>query len=209
MLIKKKPLEFVKAFAGKADTRYVLNGVHMDADNLTATDGHVLGRISQQKELSVKDYPNVEGIDPSQAEEPLKGVIVPIDGVERLAKAIPTKKSTMPILKTAIVNTKVTNEGKLFLAGTTDLETTTPINVKLIDGKFPEVHNVIPKEKGVKQFSVNPALMARAMTAAAKLGLITVEFDLPEKALSPIKITGRTEDGEDVLIIVMPCKGDQ
>lgn len=209
MLIKKKPLEFVKVFAGKADTRYVLNGVEISEDYLTATDGKVLGRISQQKTLVAKDYPMVEGIYPSQSEDALKPVIVPIDGVDRLAKAIPTKKSTMPILKTAIINTTVTNEGKLFLAGTTDLETTTPINIKPIAGTFPNVNQVIPTEKLTTLFCIDPALMARAMTAAAKLGLTWMKFEqVVEKSLSPIKITGKTEDDEEVTIIVMPCKGD-
>lgn len=206
MLIKKKPLEFVKAFAGKADMRCVLNGVLITADEMVATDGNILGRISQQKDLVAKDYPIVEGIDPSQSEEPLKPVIVPIDGIERLIKSIPAKKSTMPILKMAIVNTKVTNEGKLFLAGATDLETTTPVNIKQIEGTYPDYFKVIPQGEGVKQFHVDPAIMAKAMTAAAKLGLQYVKFAIPEKELSPIKITGRTEDNEDVTIVVVPCK---
>ena len=208
MLIKKKPLEFVKAFAGKADTRYVLNGVNITADYLTATDGHVLGRIEIDRTLTAKDYPRVEGIDPSQSEDALKGVIVPIEGIDVLAKAIPKAAKTMPILKTAIVNTTVTNEGKLFVAGTTDLETTTPINIKPIEGTFPDASKVIPTENLSILFHVNPALVARAMTAATKLGLQYVTFEQnTTRDLSPIKVTGVSEDGENVTIIIMPCKG--
>lgn len=196
MLIKKKPLEFVRTFAGKNDTRLVLNGVFIENDKMTATDEHILGQISHDKNLSVKDYPKVPGLHESDLEQPLKPVIVPNDGVDALIRAI--------------VNTTQTNKGPLFIAGTTDLETTTPINVKKIKGEYPNTEGAIPWNEVTTLFVVDPALLARAMTAAAKLGLTSVTFSQKTEENSyPIKITGKTIDGEDVTIAVMALREKQ
>jgi DNA polymerase III sliding clamp (beta) subunit (PCNA family) len=210
MLIKKKPLEFVKVFAGKTDTRYILNGVHITEDYLTATDGKILGRIEQDKTLTAKDYPNVPGIDSQRSQEPLKGVIVPVDGIDVLIRAIPRAAKTMPILKTVIINTQETNAGPLFVAGATDLETTTPINIKPIEGMFPDVNQVIPTEKLTTVFCMDPGLLGKAMLAASKLGLTFVKFEHDsDKVLSPVKITGVTEDGQNVTMVVMPVREEK
>ena len=125
-------LERVRPFISDEDTRYYLNGIFFKSGSpgelaLTATDGHVLGRLT---------IPLVGSI-------PELGFILPTGAIAFLLKTLPLGVG-VKMACTAGYITITTEDGSFSLIS------------KLIDGTFPDYNRVVPKEeKGV--FEIAPA----------------------------------------------------
>lgn len=148
-----KALKAVACLAGDRDIRYYLNGVRIQATNgetrLTATDGHALATYRQWQENEDISAPVT--------------FIMPIDIINML------KKGGSKTLDSVIIRTE---DGK---KGTITVVSGATIEWQSIDGNFPDITRVIPKEcsKEPAQYSVE--LLNKFSKANKLLGSKTPE----------------------------------
>src|SRR5437867_1836182 len=110
-----------------------------------------------------------------------------------ILKALP-KRSSLPILEHACVDVPASNVNGTFRAVATDLETTTPIEVRKVDGEFPTYSQVIPGGEPVFSIGFDTCLLRRVLDVAVKCkgrdykGAAGFRFDFygPD---APVKIT--------------------
>ena len=82
-----------------------------------------------------------------------------------LSKSIP-KKSNLPVLAHAKVDIVASNQNGSFRAVTTDLERTTPIEARKVDGDFHDFAQVIPSGDVAFEIGFNAELLAKVLKVA-------------------------------------------
>jgi len=187
-------------------TRPNLNGVHVTATPETvraeATDGAVLLRVEAPR-LPDADYPVFPGLEAGTLDA---GIIPAVT----FAKALKSNKvkSFIPILRNVAVSLQDGDRPTATLAFT-DLENPTITRTPLVEEKFPNVDQVIPKGDAVATFSVDPVLLAELLLTIADVlpdgrkGLHLVTFSIYTNGTidKPVRLDAN-EDGTTALGII-------
>ncbi len=161
--------------AAQEKTRYAMNGILLHREKgsadifAVATDGKRLARVNVTKFTdSPQDFPTVAAPDFDASARP-KGdgslfAVLPGDACSELAKALPKGKRVRPILTHVALDERVTDAGTL-RAATTNLETSTVRDIRLVDGHFPPYADVMPEPgKGIR-ITLNVELLAGLVSA--------------------------------------------
>lgn len=206
--LSKKHLAVVAA-ASTDETRYVLCGVKVEETKkgvkTIATNGRMLAIVESTTEFKDGDFPVVAGFD--TVANSAKEAIIPNDAIRKALKALlkPKKYGQVPILEYVAV--KMAKDVSTLAA--TDLETSSVIPARNIEGVFPNYEQVVPK---TSKFSIsfNPALLVSLLEIAEKVAghgnSVMLHFN-GEK--DPVKITAKDSNGEHTYIGVgMPMKPD-
>ena len=212
MLLNRANLAVVEA-ATKQESRYALNGILCDVDGTTATDGYMLCHVSPPPGSVAANFPTWPGAE--RPTEPIRRFVLPSDSAREIAKALP-KKSTIPILKTAMVCADTNVNGKAAIA-VTDLEARRVFQPDKVDGQFPNWQAVIPKHNAESPATLTIALdgdllervikVARALKAEAgdTRGPVRLEFSFSD-AQSAAKIMAANSEGQELTAVVMPLR---
>ena len=173
-------LKAVNLLSADKDIRYYLMGVQVTATatatRLTATDGHALG-IHQSEQQN-------EGVD-------FVEMIIPNDVIKLI-------KSASKNVDTVVIDTE---DG---ITGTIGAITGAAVSFKAIDGKFPDVQRIMPKELSGEPAQFQPYLLEKFSKASkllgSKNGLINVAYNGPSTALVKIDAT------QNFIGLVMPLR---
>ena len=212
MLIHPNTLKVAKA-ASTDDQRFTLNSVYITPDGGgVATDGHVLVKFTPRDMPDAKEYPPIEGMEGATAadkEEPaLQPFILPSAAAAEILKAMPKKRTTLPILENIALDVAATNGNGSAVMGVTDLENPWIFRPKKIEDQFPDVDKVIPEmdKKPTIEIGLGIDTMLRALNTIKSLypnsnhkGLRFKFYD----ANSAIRIEGSNNAG-DIVAVVMP-----
>lgn len=219
MLIPKNVLPISKAVS-KDSTRLPTQGIKISRHNgksrVEATDGSQLIRIDYVTPPDI-DYPEVgenhdEVIDFS--------AIVPSAAWEEAGKTIP--KSHLPVLEHMFLPENCNGKLKLI---TTDLEKTRKLEVKALEGKFPDTEQFfftpdIVTENDLRGSKVRNHPCAQVCFDADLLGKLlvtlvkiknsdcnpTVIFNIPLDETKPMLIAAVGANDEEIKAIIMPCR---
>jgi len=203
MLLNRTNLELAD-FASKDETRPALRSVHVGKGYTEATDGHAMMRVTIP-EVDSLAFPSIEGMDCTSNG---KEALIPVDAAKMMAKAIP-RKSTLPIIQHLAWDARDSTDTELKFA-VTDLDTVQRFNPRPIEGPYPTVDNVIPKDNRVFQIGVNAAILAKALAFIGKHSSsvdkqVRLTFYGPSKA---IRLDAKSEDGQEIVGLVMPLRMD-
>lgn len=156
MIIDRHTLKILKA-TGTDESRPVLQGLHIKDGHAEATNGHILARVPL---LTVN--PEECPADWQANGESLDGVILDPADLQTIGKGLQRVKSTMPILQVASI--RKNGEG-LRAAWGLDGDI---YNVKQIEGTFPDLEKVQPKEKPTLQVAINSKYLRTIADLAEK-----------------------------------------
>jgi DNA polymerase III sliding clamp (beta) subunit (PCNA family) len=184
--------------ASKDNGRYILQSVRIEKHRTIATDGRIIIRMSTPK-LDKEEIPEITGIEKSNTE--IKSFLLPANECLKIAKSVPKVKS-LPILNHIFVDAKKTNQNGFAVLGQTDLDTSPVYQVRKIEGDYPDVNKVSPKDP-VLTIRFNPEFLVRVLKHAQRVNEATVDLKFygPDK---PVSITSVSEDGQTMRALVMP-----
>jgi hypothetical protein len=224
MLIPKGVLA-LRNVAASEKTRYAINGVLIERKDgrarATATDGKMLAMVTwdDEKPESI-DSAHAFGI-PAESRESLSTVL-PSEALARAEKAIPKDKATKarkPFTQLVALNETPRERGAFELSTVDATLSPTVSTVTPVDGHFPPVDDVLPKEgaAGVIRIGLNAELLfrlAQTLSAAgASFGAspsdhVILEIKDAHSAVC-VRAFGRTP-GADVRGVLMPVNiGDE
>lgn len=170
--------------------RPFLQGIHVVESNgsvlVEATDGSVLVRVTNPNMIA--EFPIVDGAPANGA---AVDAIIPAKTFKETLMRNKVRGGIAPVLEQVSISQ---TEETLTLAHT-DLASPTVVRVQAIKGPYPRTDQVFPEGEPVATFSVDAALLARALTVLA-----TVQDDDRHHGVTisvygedrPIKIEART-----------------
>jgi DNA polymerase III sliding clamp (beta) subunit (PCNA family) len=152
----------ITSFASKDPTRYILNGVHFNAEKerLEATDGKILIHIPVNK-LPVDNLPA-----PLNQESESKSVVIPKDKFQKAIRNI-VKKTKLEVLKNARLDSSKKERVTLT---TTDLDCEQVVSTRPIEGEFPQIEQVFPAGDPKMTIIIAPGLLQKIATYACMYG---------------------------------------
>jgi len=172
----------------------VSRGVHVTPEFTEATNGHLLVRLPKP-DADPNDYPTIEGTEPDAPDD----VILPVEALK--GWKIP-KANTIPIL----AYLRLTSHNGAVDLASTDLETARVNRVQPIEGEFPKIDRVIPKDRK-PAFAFSPKALKLIVSWAIKHGVKSLTFHPAEHPdLDSMLITGMLEDGREATIVLMPVR---
>lgn len=202
--LNKESLAVVHA-ASNDQTRYNLNGIHVEPGYAVACTGHWLARVSLPK-VEIKDLP-VESLIHAQGETS-ETFTIPLDIAKSMAKSIP--KNSYPIFQNVFVNANCTKASLHVHDG----PNATTSNFNLVDAEFPDYRTILPTDnkKPHATIHLSPRIMADLCEAF-------IQFNSGKKKQPSMKIevwgemdqiritsTNPNSLGQDFLAIVMPME---
>jgi len=125
-------LKALDLFSAKNDVRYWLNGIHIDRNHVTATNGHVLLRICYGQDLDLGPDGIVLALPKFTVKASNPGCAISIEETET---PVPHGNDTV---------TEYSRVARLFINDTVH-------KLEIIDGQYPDVTRVIPSENQTKQ----------------------------------------------------------
>lgn len=132
--LKVKDLEFVSIAMSKEETRYYLNGIAFDSENMVATDGHRLHKVSGIESTGLAIGETVKNsFDDGERYCIMSKHIVPRKAIKLFIMAC--KEQKIDSFNIEFLDTRAT----AFIGNYV-------ITTKLIDGTFPDYLRVIPKD---------------------------------------------------------------
>jgi DNA polymerase III sliding clamp (beta) subunit (PCNA family) len=185
----------------KDASRYALGGILVSPKRTAATDGHCL-MVVDTPELSVQDFPAVDGVTPADDFTPF---ILPRDEALNLAKSLP-KKTALPILRSAAVCRESDANGQAVFA-TSDMTSAQVFRPKKLEGTFPNIDMLIPDaDKATLKIQFNPNLLISVLKELApmagdRLPYVTLSFT---DKCSPVRIDVTSEQGQHAIAVIMP-----
>lgn len=192
--------------ASTEESRYHLNGIHFTPEYTEATNGHILARVTYPPQWD-DEYPDAH--IKTAPKNTIKPFVVPAKSVKEIKMP---KKSTLPCLNDAYVDVETTNLNGTAKFMSTDLETTPVVEVRKIDGEFPDTEAVWPDdEKVVFEISVDARYLSKMADIAASFGGkhsagCTLTFWGND---SPMKISAYSGDTEQTFTgLIMPIRGN-
>lgn len=232
MLIHRLILEIDRC-AARDSSRYQFNGVHFqrtshlatgddpgrgDRVTATSTDGKVLCGVSFQ-EHDARGLPDTGlSVDHADAVRE-RGFIVPSATIRKVSKAMP-RNGFRPILDNFLIEETGADVGKINIGIVDDDLDATILKTKAIDGTYPDVASVLPKEsEAAEMVQLNPARLIQAMETLIALSgrskaswlkednkdknrnSVRVTLNGPDR---PVVTTYRNDEGHDIAILVMP-----
>lgn len=203
MLLNQKAFKLINA-ASTDPTRPNIAGVYLDEDgSAIATDGHMLVRFVDPCPTDPKDYPVMEGCDPT-SDGKLKPVLIPRDTCQQILRAIP-KKTTMPVLQTVALDVEKTNETGAPVLGINDLSSQQVFRPRKEDYGYPEYKKVVPTNKAKAEIGLAINLLERFCKTMKALDVRYVKFEIREPT-EAITFEATTSNGEKVNGAIMPCR---
>ncbi len=145
MFIDKKALEFAQRFVGKDHYREILNGVAIEANQLTGTNGKILGSIECGDDT----------------ESPLSPCVIGIEDCKALTKAMPRDGE----IKVSEGNT----DQKTLCAQTTKSGLTQTAEIKPLKGDYPPWRRLVPQGDPKARVWLNPGFLEQVAMAFKQL----------------------------------------
>jgi DNA polymerase III sliding clamp (beta) subunit (PCNA family) len=173
-----------------------LAGVRFEKGKAVATDGYRL-LIIEAEEPRLDDIPRVAGQEPVA----LENVTVRAKDLVRAVKPIKRNKH-VEVLNTAW--TVKAEEGFVRLV-TTDLETTSIIDSRIIENSYPDYEKVIVKEEPKGVVRVDVKLLEGLLSAVRKAGVAHIDLEFHGE-LKPLQIKGKDFKEREVTALVMPIR---
>jgi len=187
MFLTKKALECHR-IAAKDGLRYGINGVLVRPDgSIVATDGHRLIVYTPKGVPPNEDSPKIEGVSNDADAPELEPFVLPVEACKTIGKALP-RKSHLPILALAQVDTAATNANGCATIGVTDLENPQVFKPAKIEGSFPRYENVIPKpenELAFVAFSVDYLISIGQTLKAQGFKCVRLSMQKPDETPEP------------------------
>jgi len=184
--------------AWRDETRPNLHGVYLSPTHAVATDGACMGIVDVAPESAT--LPEAPALIPC---------ILEADDAKRIAKAIPGKANDE--LRQFVVDVEKTNSnGRLHGHTLDDRFQEMPQVAGKVDGAgFPDWRQVVPSAEPTAVFAMDAALLVKVLQTAIKCHgkgtKAVVKVEVYGEGM-PVKITGRTEDGDAMTFVVMPCR---
>jgi len=203
MLIPPKVLNVARC-ASRDASRYQLMGVYLERHgerlcSATTTDGKTLAHVRWIEELP-EEFPEVEGVDPTG--KACSHALIPLDQIKDIQK-LAAKDPVQPILtNVAMCETPV--GATVYFAGT-DLDRRQRLDVKEIQGTFPDYSRALTVKNPLATVYVNPQLLIQALetirdTVPGKRGEHVVKMEVWADSSKAIRLT---EEKEVVQAIVL------
>jgi hypothetical protein len=152
-------------------TRFQMNSLLLDPEGVVSTDGKVL-MVTPYPDDAIEEFPGDDDRT-DDVDKELDGSILPLSVAAAIAKALP-KRHFRPILACALVS-KVDDDMDA-RATVTNLDTRQEINIKLVDGKYPEWKRAIPTEELTVNLTLSIPVLEKLLKAAKKAGAGYLDF---------------------------------
>ena len=186
MKITKRQLQAIK-FSSLDETRQALQALHLNGNEVRATDGHKAAFVKAPKEVD------------NTGAEPL---LIDGDQVKQLIKMMPVKKNDLMKWRLVEIDKETISS---------DLHNFS-MKAQVVDGKFPNVDQVIPnpEDRPIK-IGLNPAYLRDICDYIAKgqsdyQPQLCIHLAQDDTADSSALITATDEDGHELRFILMPSK---
>lgn len=197
----------ITAFCSSDESRYVITGVHYNADKkrLEATDGRILALVPVNGSVSIEDFPPTN----TAVKDDLKDCIVPKKAFSEAFASIP-KNMTLPILESlAFSGAEVNGQYRVSMTAT-DLDADKSQVSKCIEGNFPNVERAIPTKEAAK-FTIRfgAGLLQKICAYFAEncpLGKDAMTLEFGGSNTDPVVITGQTRDELTAKFVLMPVR---
>ncbi|HLY22262.1 MAG TPA: hypothetical protein VKT83_07315 [bacterium] len=207
MILIPKAFERVADVASKDENRSALCGVHVKATDagviIEATDGARMIRATVPTPFKPEDFPTIAGFDANAngAQE----AIIPLDAWKKAFKAVP-KPKYRPILGCLAL----TMEQAQVTFASTDLQSASITPVKPVDGNYPNIDQVMPKDEPTFAIAFDANILADTLKALAALAddghkpMVRFEFHGSEKATKVV--VSHSKESAQVEALVMPMR---
>ena len=186
MKITKRQLQAIK-FSSPDETRHALQALHLNGNEVRATDGHKAAFVKAPKEID------------NSGTEPF---LIDADQVKQLPKMMPTKKRDLLEWHVLEID-KETISSNLHNFS---------MKTQVVDGKFPNVDQVIPSEddRPIK-IGLNPAYLRDICDYIAKgqsnyQPLLCIHLAENDSANNSALITATDDDGHELRFVLMPSR---
>ena len=192
-----KDLLLAAKFASKDPSRPVLTSVMVTNEKIVATDAFKLIEITHKTPGS-EDFPIVPGVKLVQELE--APVLLPAKDLLTKLK-FPTK-APLPILE----NGALCNESEKTIGiVTSDLETSTTLQFKKIEGDYPDYSRIMPEEPPTQTILMDAEILIEALQAFkdGNKNLVELQFYTNTK---PLMLVGKTTENENKKALAMPCR---
>lgn len=211
MLLNKHSLTIPARFVGNDAARPAIQNVQITNTETVATDGHRLAVLTHPNE-PVNEFPDVGVNDPTI---PLTvPVLVDADEAIRIGKAIPTYRSTLPILAHALLDAGRANEDGTVPFVVTDLGTKQTFEPKKADGQYPDWHQLMPTGAPRAVVGFNPRYLEQIGKAFADFLGVRVNDRNPVGKIVELRTYGPSnaaqfsamnkDTGQTLRIVCMP-----
>ncbi len=204
--VHKSELELVKALGSDSEMagRYMTAAVAVTPKYSEITNGHFLVRQYADR-LPIADYPDKgrpEGLDTDPGPAP---ILIPMAVAKAAAAALP-KKSTLPILTTALVG----RQNGSTVVESTDLDSWNVKKIESVAGAWPDTEKVIPNGSTVATETIgfNPDYLMRIGKLFKDRGVKAVKMELYGPGMA-VKMTGAIPDGGRLEAVLMPVVLDK
>jgi len=189
------------------EKRYYLHGVHFTPEHTEVTNGHYLARVTtpfsgKALKEALNDLPKVEHYEPKNNGR--EEFTFPAKECAEVERVIP-KGGYSSVLNNAWITENTTEEEAEFV--TYDLSATKPIKARKIEGQWVNSDTIMPKNKPEMTLGFNPEYMLNICKVFKKMKLKTIRLDL-YGAKNAMRMIGRTEEGQDVTVLLMPMETD-
>lgn len=186
-----KPCD-ITSFTDPDSTRYALGAVQYADGEVCATDGKMLIRVPVLND----DFPDT----PGAGDEP-STCLIPTGLLKDVIAKASKIRSPKPALRCARLT--VTKDDRVILSST-DLERSSDDTSKQIEGKFPNVNDIMPKDEPEITMTLDAKLLLKLCKHAATHARDEqVTFGIRTKD-DPVSIEYSLEDGRKVRAVIMP-----
>lgn len=199
----------LQAVADTEASQYALDGVRFYRTNgkpmACATDGRV-AIITQWDEDDPSDYPPGVGNPAPNGGE--FAAIVSIDACKRIPKMGGKRMKSKRILRNIVLD-EHSFDGNMLGVGATDLNNPETASIRVLDGRYPQVHNVIPQvDEECTSIVLNGKLLLGMLQTFTKLveDQCTITFTVRDHK-SAVLMTAQ-DNGIRMVGVIMPLLGD-
>ena len=191
-------------FCSTSQVKPELTGIFVEPNQTSATDSFILIQVSTPK-IDIADFPTLpSGQKPKSNFQPF---ILPANKAQEIEKNIPVKQSLLILENAVVIGQK---KGVVEIA-TTDLEEAKIAQIHAIEGKYPEVKEILAEKGKYIEIILNPAFLAKIANYFknfSKNPNITMKVPFSpygEKNTPPIKFEAEN-DGQTAIALLMPCQ---
>lgn len=194
-MITKQDLKITN-IASSDNTRPVIAAVHVKAIKLTDPNGGAFNSPAGYAiRLAATDgYRLTEKTIPVETEPDFEEMLIPAKRLGDIAKLM-TNKDSLEITKEHFIVTDFLGMPKA------------KVEIgQLVDGKYPEYEQLIPKDKVIASVHLNAKYLIHALEQVDPKGSSTFTLELYEGKFTPVLIRSTRELTGDIVSIVMPLK---
>ncbi len=192
--------------ASKNSDRVEITGVLFKKDRTVATDAYKLIEVKNpeifQKNDDIPVLPDKTKVWNGFLK---KGVILPVKAIKKIRQNLPDiKNSSLPVLKSCWFTDK--SNAEMVEIASTDLEIVNKIQVKNIQGNFPDYQNIIPKNYKQK-ITISIKHLKDMIKTLEAMDIQDGSIELAIKDdISPVMIKAKTKQEQEITGLLMPIK---